>query len=74
VPDRALSFYARHFAVWVILFGVLAYRSPAPFAALKARMGLFFAFAMFGIGGREEFRVRREGDLTGEDFRAGIMK
>ena len=47
---KILSFYNRFFAVWVILFGVIAYFFPAPFIALKKYNELFFGLTMFGIG------------------------
>ncbi|MBN2378037.1 MAG: bile acid:sodium symporter family protein [Sedimentisphaerales bacterium] len=48
--DKALSFYTKYFAVWVILFGLVAYLLPKPFIALKSGMNWFFALTMFGIG------------------------
>jgi BASS family bile acid:Na+ symporter len=48
--DRILNFYTKYFAVWVILFGVVAYYMPAPFVSMKAGMDWFFALTMFGIG------------------------
>jgi len=47
---KILPFYTKYFAVWVILFGVLAYFWPGPFVALKSYMDWFFALTMFGIG------------------------
>ena len=47
---KILSFYTKYFAVWVILFGILAYFLPAPFVALKPYNEWFFALTMFGIG------------------------
>jgi BASS family bile acid:Na+ symporter len=47
---RILSFYTKYFAVWVVLFGIVAYLSPAPFVSLKPYMDWFFALTMFGIG------------------------
>lgn len=47
---KILSFYTKYFAVWVILFGVVAYFFPAPFVALKDFNNHFFALTMFGIG------------------------
>jgi BASS family bile acid:Na+ symporter len=47
---KILSFYTKYFAVWVIIFGVVAYQVPGPFAALKDYMYWFFALTMFGIG------------------------
>lgn len=48
--EKILSFYTKYFAVWVILFGVAAYFSPAPFVALRPYNEWFFALTMFGIG------------------------
>lgn len=47
---KILSFYTKYFAVWVILFGVMAYLSPGPFVALRGFNDYFFALTMFGIG------------------------
>jgi len=47
---KILSFYTKYFAVWVIVFGVVAYVWPGPFVALKGYMDWFFALTMFGIG------------------------
>ena len=47
---KILSFYTKYFAVWVILFGVVAYFLPGPFVALKPYNEWFFALTMFGIG------------------------
>jgi BASS family bile acid:Na+ symporter len=47
---KILSFYTKYFAVWVILFGILAYFLPAPFVVLKPYNEWFFALTMFGIG------------------------
>jgi BASS family bile acid:Na+ symporter len=57
--ERALSFYTRYFAIWVILGGLAAYRWPAPFKALAPWNLWFFAMTMFGIGAvlrMEDFR------------------
>lgn len=45
-----LEFCTAHFTLWVVLFGLLAYKFPGP--ALWFRPGLdhFFALTMFGIG------------------------
>ncbi|OHB60844.1 MAG: hypothetical protein A2167_00920 [Planctomycetes bacterium RBG_13_46_10] len=48
--DKILSFYTKYFAIWVIIFGVLAYLFPKPFQALGPGMDWFFALTMFGIG------------------------
>jgi BASS family bile acid:Na+ symporter len=47
---KLLGFYTKYFAVWVIIFGVVAYLYPGPFVALKPGMDWFFALTMFGIG------------------------
>ncbi len=47
---KILSFYTKYFAIWVILFGVVAYYRPGPFVALKDFNKSFFALTMFGIG------------------------
>jgi BASS family bile acid:Na+ symporter len=47
---RILSFYTKYFAIWVVLFGLIAYLAPAPFVSLKPYMDWFFALTMFGIG------------------------
>jgi BASS family bile acid:Na+ symporter len=47
---KILSFYTKYFALWVILFGVVAYFFPGPFVALKDYNNHFFALTMFGIG------------------------
>ncbi len=47
---KVLGFYTKYFAVWVIIFGVVAYLYPGPFVALKPGMDWFFALTMFGIG------------------------
>lgn len=47
---KILSFYMKFFALWVVLFGIIAYFCPAPFLAIKDYNQLFFAVTMFGIG------------------------
>jgi BASS family bile acid:Na+ symporter len=47
---RILSFYTKYFAVWVIMFGLVAYLVPGPFVVLRDYNKLFFALTMFGIG------------------------
>lgn len=42
--------YTRLFAVWVVLFGVLAYFFPQPLQIDKRYNMLFFGITMFGIG------------------------
>lgn len=41
--NRILTFYTKYFAVWVVLFAVVAYFYPAPFAALQPWNKWFFA-------------------------------
>ena len=48
--SKALKFYTKYFAVWVLLFGALAYFAPGPFLAVADYNKLFFALTMFGIG------------------------
>jgi len=48
--NRILSFYTKYFAIWVVIFGVVAYFLPRPFIALRGYMDWFFALTMFGIG------------------------
>lgn len=45
-----LEFCTGHFTLWVILFGLLAYRFPAPVLSLRPHLDHFFALTMFGIG------------------------
>jgi len=47
---RILSFYTKYFAIWVLVFGVIAYLFPAGFVALRDYNKLFFGLTMFGIG------------------------
>jgi hypothetical protein len=47
---KILSFYTKYFAVWVVVFGIVAYLWPGPFVGLKSYMNWFFALTMFGIG------------------------
>ena len=47
---KILSFYTRYFAIWVVVFGTVAYVWPGPFVALKPYNKLFFSLTMFGIG------------------------
>ena len=48
--NKILSFYTKYFAIWVIVFGIIAYFFPGPFKACKPAMPWFFALTMFGIG------------------------
>jgi len=47
---KILEFYTKYFAVWVVLFGVVAYFWPGAFLAIKDYNQWFFALTMFGIG------------------------
>ncbi len=47
---KVLNFYTKYFAIWVVVFGAVAYCFPKPFELLKPGMDLFFALTMFGIG------------------------
>ncbi len=40
---KVLTFYTKYFAVWVIVFGVIAYFWPVVFLALEAKIAWFFA-------------------------------
>ena len=62
--QRILSFYTRYFAVWVVIFGIVAYFWPEPFVFLGPYNKLFFSLTMFGIGAV----------LRIEDFRRIIEK
>lgn len=48
--EKFLNFYTKYFAVWVAIFGIIAYFTPSPFVGLKPAMDWFFALTMFGIG------------------------
>jgi BASS family bile acid:Na+ symporter len=48
--QKGLTFYTRYFAAWVVIFAIVAYFYPAPFATLKNCNKWFFAITMFGIG------------------------
>ena len=48
--NRILRFYTKWFALWVLLFAVVAYFWPGPFKSLGAYNQWFFALTMFGIG------------------------
>jgi len=61
---KALTFYTKYFAVWVILFGIAAYFWPGPFKALRDYNKLFFGLTMFGIGAV----------LQAEDFKRILQK
>ncbi len=47
---QTLTIYTNLFALWVVLFGAIAFFVPTPFVALKPGMNWFFALTMFGIG------------------------
>ncbi len=48
--EKILSIYTRYFAIWVVVFGAVAYVWPEPFTALQRGNKWFFALTMFGIG------------------------
>jgi len=48
--NRVLAFYTKWFAVWVIVFGVVAYFWPGPFEVMGRYRRWLFALTMFGIG------------------------
>ncbi len=47
---KALTWYTHTYAIWVLVFGAVAYWYPAPFVWMKPGMPWFFALTMFGIG------------------------
>jgi BASS family bile acid:Na+ symporter len=47
---KALTFYTRYFAIWVLVFGVIAYFWPQPFQSLREYNKWFFCLTMFGVG------------------------
>lgn len=57
--EKILSVYTRYFAIWVVVFGAVAYRWPEPFRAIAPWNKWFFSLTMFGIGAvlqLEDFR------------------
>jgi BASS family bile acid:Na+ symporter len=48
--NKALVFYTKYFAVWVVVFAVVGYYFPEPFKKLGPYNNWFFAVTMFGIG------------------------
>jgi BASS family bile acid:Na+ symporter len=62
--QKVLRFYTKYFAIWVILFGVVAYFWPGVFVVMGGGMEWFFALTMFGIGAV----------LQIEDFRRVVQK
>lgn len=48
--EKILSFYTKHFAIWVVAFGLVAYFFPGTFVQLQEAIDWFFALTMFGIG------------------------
>ena len=48
--NKILSFYTKYFAVWVVIFGGMAYIWSEQVKVLKPGMDWFFALTMFGIG------------------------
>lgn len=48
--EKMLRFYTKYFAVWVVIFGVVAFIWPELFVCMKGGMAWFFALTMFGIG------------------------
>jgi BASS family bile acid:Na+ symporter len=47
---KVLNFYTKYFAVWVLMFGGLAYIFSKQVTLLKPGMSWFFSLTMFGIG------------------------
>ena len=50
MAEKIISFYTRFFAVWVVVFGLVAYFFPGLFVAVRGYNELFFGLTMFGIG------------------------
>lgn len=48
--NKILQLYTKLFALWVVVFAVVAYFFPGPFNISKGVMLSFFAVTMFGIG------------------------
>jgi len=48
--NKLLTWYTKFFALWVVVFGVIAYFYPGPFQIMGQGMSWFFALTMFGIG------------------------
>jgi BASS family bile acid:Na+ symporter len=60
---KTLDFYTRYFAIWVVLFGIVAYFWPGPFGLLRPYNKYFFSLTMFGIGAVLRFEdFRRIGE------------
>jgi len=47
---KIFTLYTKYFAVWIIVFGIIAYFFPKPFLAVSDFNQWFFAITMFGIG------------------------
>lgn len=63
-----VGWYTRLFAVWVVLFGILAYFFPQPLQIDKKYNLWFFALTMFGIGA-----VLKPSDFSGIGRRPWIV-
>lgn len=48
--NKILKFYTKLFAIWVVIFALIAYFYPGPFDISNSAMLSFFALTMFGIG------------------------
>ncbi len=48
--NKILGFYTKYFAIWIVIFGAVAYIWPGPFQALRPYNKVFFSLTMFGIG------------------------
>jgi BASS family bile acid:Na+ symporter len=48
--NRLLTGYTRSYAVWVVIFGIVAFFLPGPFLSIKPWMTWLFSVTMFGIG------------------------
>ena len=65
---KILDFYTKYFAIFVIVFGIIAYIFPKPFVFLKPGMDWFFALTMFGIG-----MVLTRGCASGQGLSGGAL-
>jgi len=45
-----LRLFTQTFAIWVVVFGIVAYVYPEPFVWVRPGLNWFFALTMFGIG------------------------
>ena len=68
-----LDLFTRYFALFVLIFGILAYLFPAPFLFLKPGMNWYFALTMFGIGAALELEDFKEILRTPRPVAIGVI-